>query len=114
MSNIERALQIVWGTRPNPLGPPTESWTMDERISALEHRGIIAPPFTDAERALARAASEANYFTYHLKEMPAAFTAWDLDFGIAHVLHFRAEGMSFAETAASKREPSHQGTSQGV
>jgi hypothetical protein len=49
------------------------TWTVDERIDAMEAKGIIKVPFTADERALARAASEALFFAFTLRELPARY-----------------------------------------
>jgi hypothetical protein len=40
------------------------TWTLEEKISRCEARGLIAPVFTPQERDLARALSEAWYFFF--------------------------------------------------
>jgi hypothetical protein len=47
-----------------------QTWTVDERITYLEHQGMITVPFTPDERALAQAAAEASHFAFWLQELP--------------------------------------------
>jgi hypothetical protein len=68
----------------------SRTWTFDERLDHFQQRGTLAPPFTDAERGLARSAGEAAYFYYTLAELPArcpdeSLPLLCLDFGIARV-----------------------------
>jgi hypothetical protein len=48
----------------------SRTWSVDELITDLEACGVIAPPLTPDERALARAAAAAQYFATHLTELP--------------------------------------------
>jgi hypothetical protein len=76
------------------------TWTIDERIDAWERQGIISPPFTPDERALARALIEAWYFVAKIEERPARTEensdggCWDIDFGVARLLNRRDETTS--------------------
>jgi hypothetical protein len=80
--------------------PTPRTWTIDERIDAMERKGIISPPFTDIERALARAAIEAWYFVAKFEEMPARCEessdgrCWAIDWGIGRMLNRREETTS--------------------
>jgi len=47
------------------------SWSLDERIDVLQHKGIIKRPFTSAERDLARNMAAAYYFYFYQGELPA-------------------------------------------
>jgi hypothetical protein len=74
--------------------PPSErTWSFAERLDAYEASGVITPPFSDAERATAHAASEAWFYAMYLTEMPARLhddgvCCW-LDWGITKVLQTR-------------------------
>jgi hypothetical protein len=46
------------------------SWTVDERIDDKERRGIIATPFTQEERELARHIAAAWHFVWYQQELP--------------------------------------------
>jgi excisionase family DNA binding protein len=48
----------------------SRTWTFDERLDALQAQGMISPPFTPDERALARRCAEAQYFSWWLTELP--------------------------------------------
>ena len=74
--------------------PPPQTWSMDERIDAWERSGGITPPFTPAERDLARNCAAALHFWQHQEELPgrappdsAALCAFDM--GISRVKMLR-------------------------
>jgi hypothetical protein len=69
---------------------PKKMWSFDERFDEWERAGVIQPPFTPDERALARAVAEAWYFADNLTEMPArcsdgSQTLLSIDMGIMRV-----------------------------
>ena len=46
------------------------TWTVDELIDAYERVGLIEPPFTPDERALAQSVAAAWHFAMYMEEMP--------------------------------------------
>jgi hypothetical protein len=78
----------------------SRSWTIDERIDYLQRRGIIAKPFTQEERELARNIAAAWHFVWHQQELPGRcleingnFTAemGSIEWGIVRVRQIRGD-----------------------
>jgi hypothetical protein len=81
-----------------------QTWSMEERITVLERRGQIAPPFSPDERALARAVAEAFHFAFYLTELPGRCSdgsnaACMIDMGVGRVLLARKGGPGGADHA---------------
>jgi hypothetical protein len=73
---------------------PHQTWTLDERVDALEHAGAITPPLSASERSLAQAAAEAYYFWTKLQELPdqcpdGSPALFCLDMGISRIIAIR-------------------------